>query len=278
MATLLFGYDVESHDRAVTQAFIRRAEEIHTRLQAPATFFLVGQTLEANADELRALKGNPYFEFQSHTYSHKLLKTVCQDDGQKITVFHGISLAEIEAEVRKANEVLERQLGVMCLGLTGPYNYYRGLADRPDILDVLHKNGIRYLRTYGRNERDWQPVSLELQPFWYEPQGFSDILECNINGWQDCIKREYYGWENKLDYLNDVCRDLEYVSQHNLVFSYAQHDWSSIRADESMWITESILQYAKELGIRILSYTDYYLEVLDRVNQRLERCGNSFQL
>lgn len=268
MATLLFGYDVESNDTGVTRRFIDRAEEIHTRLGAPCTFFLVGQTLEQNADHLRALQGNPNFEFQSHTYSHKLLKTVCQDDGEKITVFPGISVQEAEDEIRRANESLERELGVTCLGLTGPYNYYRGLADRPDLLDIIDRHGIRYLRTYGRNERDWQPVSLDLQPFWYEPQGHPDILECNINGWQDCIKREYYGWSNRDVYLDAVKQDLNHVAQHNLVFSYAQHDWSSIRGDENMWITEGILQHAVELGIQIVNYSDFYADMANRRNSQ----------
>ncbi|MCL6444395.1 MAG: polysaccharide deacetylase family protein [Alicyclobacillus sp.] len=270
MAIMLFGYDVESLDSTVTRAFLDTAEKIHTRLEAPATLFLVGKTIELNIERLRALQNNPYFDFQSHTYSHKLLKTVCQNDGKGIRVFRGASLSEIEDEVVRNNELLHEVLGVSCCGLTGPYNYYRGLSDRPDILAILHKHGIRYLRTYGRNENDWQPVPLDVQPFWYEPQGFPDILECNINGWQDCIKREYYGWENRNDYVRDIKNDLDYVKQNDLVFSYCQHDWSSIRGDETMWITESIINYALDLGIRIVHYTDFYLEMLSR--RRVESC------
>lgn len=258
MAILLLGYDVEALDPQVTLPFVDRAEEIHTRLQAPTTFYMVGKTLEMNADRLRGLQGNPYFEFQSHTYSHKLLKTVCQDDGKKVTVFRGVSLEEADVEIGRANEVLQRELGVTCTGLTGPYNYYRGLGDRPDLLEVLRKHGIKHVRTYGRNEQDWQPVSLHLQPFWYEPQGFPEILECNINGWQDCIRREELGYENRKEYLDLLKIDLDYVSKHNLVFSYCQHDWSSTRGDADMWITEGIIRYAQDLGIQIMSYSEYY--------------------
>ena len=39
----------------------------------PATFFIVGETLEKNPDEYRRLLDDPLFEAASHTYSHKLI-------------------------------------------------------------------------------------------------------------------------------------------------------------------------------------------------------------
>ena len=70
--------------------------------------------------------------------------------------------------MRKTSALLAEHLGVQCIGLTGPWCYYRGLRDRPDILQVLWEEGIRFTRTDGRNERDWHPVSLDLQPYWYD--------------------------------------------------------------------------------------------------------------
>ena len=46
----------------------------------------------------------------------------------------------------------------------------RGIvADRPDLLAMLDLANIRYVRSWGRDARGWQPVSFDVQPFFYEP-------------------------------------------------------------------------------------------------------------
>lgn len=264
MATFLIGYDVEHQDTAVTRAFLERAIEVHTQLQAPATFFVVGQTLEKNVDVFRAIAGNPLFDVQQHTYSHVLLKTVCQENEQGVRLFPGVTLERIHDEVQKTSALIEETLGLSCRGLTGPYNYYRGLMDRPDILEIVWDCGIRYLRTYGRDAHDWQPVPFDVQPFWYGPQGFPGLLEMGITGWQDCILREQLGWSNLDGYLAAVTSDLDHVVRHNLVWSYAQHDWSSIRDDPTMRLTEALLRAVKEREIEIVHYDAYYERAMSR--------------
>ena len=37
----------------------------------------------------------------------------------------------------KASFLLKKYLNVDCIGLSGPYGYYRGLSDRPEILLIL---------------------------------------------------------------------------------------------------------------------------------------------
>lgn len=75
--TFLIGYDVESGDPAVTGAFLRREPAIHEATGVPATFFLCGLTIERNLEALRPLADHPLFDFQQHTYSHVLLKSIC---------------------------------------------------------------------------------------------------------------------------------------------------------------------------------------------------------
>jgi len=80
---LLIGYDVEcDKDPSIVSSFLERVEEVHSQLEAPCTFFTLGRVIEANGDELSSLRERcDLIDFQQHTYSHVLLKTVHMDDG-----------------------------------------------------------------------------------------------------------------------------------------------------------------------------------------------------
>ncbi len=263
MGIVLFGYDVERQNEGgseETRLFLRVAPALHRELQARCTFFVCGRTLEGNLDHLKRVKDEygDLIDFGQHTYSHVLLKTVCQVNEQGTTVFRGGTLEQIEEEVARTNALLERHLGVECRALTGPYGYYRGLCDRPDLLEIVHRHGIRILRTYARNEHDWQPVAMTVQPFWYQAQGYGDVLECPVQGWQDCILRDNIGWANHQSYMEAVRPQLAQVAEQDLVWGYAQHDWSSVREDPEMSLTRSVLECALGLGLSFESYYQFH--------------------
>lgn len=261
MATLLLGYDVEVSDpeSEITRTFLKKAMEVHTRFDAPCTLFTVGVTLLNNEEAFKeAAERSDLFDIQSHTYSHCLLKTVCQDRDGEITVWKGGSISDIEEEIRLSVNVTRDLLGIEVMGICGPWCYYRGLSDRPDVLEVLHNHGFRFTRTWGRNEKDWQPVDLSVQPLWYAPQGFSDMLEIPVHGWQDCIWREERGWADTQAFLAYQCGLIDEAVANNLTLSLCAHDWSSIREDPHMTIVSSILSHASERGMRIMSYREYY--------------------
>lgn len=266
MATLLIGYDVESQDLSgsATKHFLDVAPRLHEQLNAPCTFFICGKTLEINSEKFKETKAQygDLIDFQQHTYSHVLLKTVFQENENGKTMFRGGTLEQIREEVKKTSELLKEHLNVDCIGLTGPYGYYRGLQDRPDILEIIYELGIRFTRTFARNEHDWQPLAFEVQPFWYDVQGFPDMLECPVQGWQDCILRDSIGWDNLSSYLDALKKNLDYIAEHNLVWGYAQHDWSSIREDPEMSVTRAMIEYAKSIGVEIKSYSQFYKERL----------------
>lgn len=265
MATLLVGYDVESgDDPSVVSRFLERAEGLHSELSAPCTFFIMGKVAENNAAELAELKERcgKLIDFQQHTYSHVLLKTVCMDDGDKLTLVRGGSLEQIEEEVSRTNRILKERLGVDCMGLTGPWAYYRGLSDRPDILEILDEHGIKFVRTWGRNEKDFQPVPIQVQPFFYEVQGFPRLMEFPIHGWQDVHWRMLNGWEKTLEYrkfLEDTAAEL---AGTDFVWSHGTHDWSSIREDPEMLIMRGLIERAQDRGFRMLDYKTFYTEAL----------------
>jgi peptidoglycan/xylan/chitin deacetylase (PgdA/CDA1 family) len=257
MAELLIGYDVEhTGDPEVTRSFLRKAAEVHR--EHPCTFFLLGMTIESNRRDLEKLAGNPMFDFQQHTYSHQLLKTVCIERDGQIEVIKGASLAQIEDEVAKTSDLLREYFGKECIGITGPWGYYRGLADRPDILEVLYRLGVRFTRTYGRDQYDFQPVPFEIQPFWYEPQEYPDVLEVPIHDWQDVYWRGINGWDNVRGYTEHLLECLDYIAERDLVWSHGTHDWSSVRNDPEMTIIRTLLRAADQRGVEVRSYRGFY--------------------
>ncbi len=259
--TFLLGYDVEhtwGEDR-VTEDFLQVAVALHEQLKAPATFYVVGQLAERHAPWWSRLAEHPLFALGQHTDSHRLIKTLCQENDHGVTVMAGASVDEVRAEVGRASEALEKVSGRRPLGFTAPYTYYRGLMDRPDLLSILQDHGIRYLRSFGRNCHDWQPRELNRQPFWYDAQGYPAMLELMIHGWMDCLWRDEMGWDDRT-YVAMVFDWLERASAQDAVFSYCQHDWSSIRDDPSMEMTRAIVLHAQSLGMRILTGDQYYQE------------------
>ena len=169
-----------------------------------------------------------------------LLKTVCIEDPQEgMRFFRAGTLDQIRDEVRPTTALLRDTYGVACAGLTGPYAYYRGLMDRPDILEVLWDEGIRFTRTDGRNEHDWHPVRHRPAAVLVRGPRFPDMLEIPIHGWHDCVIRdEVLGWDDLDGYVASVRPDLDRAAAEDTVFSLCQHDWSSIRADPEMTATE----------------------------------------
>jgi peptidoglycan/xylan/chitin deacetylase (PgdA/CDA1 family) len=257
--TFLIGYDVESRDPAVTLAFLAAVRRVHEELDAPCTLFVVGRTLRQSPDAFGALVGHRLFDLQQHTETHLLLKTVYQQNADGVTVFPGGSPEEVRADVAAAQRTFEDLLGFRPIGLTGPYNYYRGLCDRPDLVEIVHGQGIRLLRCWGRDAHDWQPTPF-FAPFPLTALGFPDVWEYGIHGWQDCILRRQLGWADLDGYFDRLRADLDRVAAADGVFSYCQHDWSSTREDPDMTLTRRILAGARERGMRIVAYAADHAE------------------
>lgn len=264
---LLLGYDVESAEPAVTRQFMRAAARVHEGLEVPGTFFLCGRTVEHSADAILAALETGLFEVGQHTYSHVRFKTLWQvnDDGE--AVHEGASVAEIAREIDRANTVIREMLGREVLGLTTPWGYYRGLGDRPDLLALLHMAGIRYVRSWMRNAQDWVPVPLSRQPFFYEAQGFPTILECPVTGRHDCDWGNHLGFEPRAfdtlgEYAQYIGEQLRMIAVNGWAFVYNQHDTTTMRWDPEMVVVRGLIERARELGVRVGLYRDYYEERL----------------
>lgn len=83
----------------------------------------------------------------------------------------GGNLPQIEEEVEKTKELLKKYLNVECIGLRGPWGYYRGLSDRPDILEILYNLGIRLPVLMLEMKRIFSLLILRYSPFAIAPEG-----------------------------------------------------------------------------------------------------------
>ncbi len=274
----LIGYDVESQDEKgweKTRNFLKLAPLIHRELNIPCTFFICGKTLENNKDEFKEIreKFSDLIDFQQHTYSHVRLKKISYyrkkpllaPSGKIIfpqgeNIFDEGSHETIKEEVKKTNELLREVLQVTPVGLTTPWGAPKGLKDRPEILYILKKEGIKFIRSWNGTEDKWDPINatpLSIQPFFYADAGYPEIMEFPLH-LVDNINRERYGWENHSLYFGFVKAKMEKAYEEKLVFSYVQHDHSSVTGDESMELTYKILEEAKKMGFQFHTYLHYY--------------------
>jgi peptidoglycan/xylan/chitin deacetylase (PgdA/CDA1 family) len=255
---LLIGYDVEAIGPDETVEFLRKARAIHRRENAPATFFPTGLTLETVADEFRELAQDPLFDIETHTYTHERLKPLLEQrpDGERF--LPAADADTLERSVRRSQAAALGLTGRSSIGMTAPFGAYRGLADRPDLLALLERSGIRFVRSYGRNAQDWQPVPFEAQPFWYALQGFPGMLEIPIQGWQDVLWRESHGWHDIAGYRRILDEELATVADRNLVWSYCAHDWGSLRSDPDLELIRHLLSEARRRGVALATHRQFF--------------------
>lgn len=267
--TILLGVDVESANEA-SATYAQQGLEFLRQEEIPVSWYVTGQTIERYPKLFAEADRSGLVDIQSHTYSHMLLKTVLIEVPPGCTIHgrtdwylkRGASLQEVDADLDRAQKVFENVLGRRAIGLTCPWCYYRGLGDRPELLELVHRHGFRFLRSYGRNEKDGQPVPMVWQPFFYRVQDFPDVLELFIHDYQDDFY--YIAFNNLPDastYPEHLCRMAEHVVKNDLVWSLATHDHSCQTpagfAQKTAWL-RALVRYAKSLGIRFLTGSQHY--------------------
>ena len=260
MGIILIGYDIEkSFEPEITERFIDMVLEAQRDLSVKSTFFILGRCIEASPEALKRLTAEPLFELQQHTYSHIGVKTLWQikPDGS-VRFLPGEPSEIIDKEIVLANRLLKDILGVTCGGIAIPRGFYRGLGDRPDLLEIFYRHGTRYMRSFGRNENDWQPVSLDVQPFFYEVQGYPDMLEIPVQGWQDCLWYDANGAASGEGYLSYLKSMVDRIQERDLTWAFVQHDWSTVEFDPNFSITRAFIEYALEKGVSFMSHSEYY--------------------
>src|SRR4029078_2600900 len=174
MATILVGYDTETaavgealslftespnfplYELALDPDTCREALELLTEVHAdagvPATLFTCGRTLLHALEPVRAAKASGLFDIQQHTYSHVPFKDIVYSPGPGLvgTIKASPTVALLE-ELTATSRLIEELVGNEVVGVRTPFGYYRGLRDRPDLLEVVCATGLRYVPSCVRN-------------------------------------------------------------------------------------------------------------------------------
>jgi len=265
MTHYIAAYDTE---HAECLPACRKIVEVHRRHEMPATFFLVGRALQADADEYRRLLDDPLFEVASHTGSHGMLRD---------HPFCGpaLPLEAIAEEIARGKQAVEDVFERPCLGLRPGCSFVEGLKGAPEVLKLIDAAGLRYVSSLAWGP-DYTMPALLRQPFTYEQDGFPDVWELPGHGWQENLLKDNNEWgPSRLtlwpaampeaippDFVKtpreefDVHRlFLDKAAEDKLTFvSLIWHPWSLDRFDPAMEMLELVFTRVRDLGLEATTY------------------------
>jgi polysaccharide deacetylase len=278
MTEYVFHYDLEDPDLCIKAT--PRLVALHMRYEVPATFFMLGRTLEIHATDLRRIiPDDPLFDIQSHTYSHRMLK-------DNRVYGPGLELSELRHEISRGLEVVEAVFDRQCIGVRSGCGFFKGLRGEPQRLSVLTDCGVEFLSSDLRGPGDSIPGGLT-QAYWYEEEGVGELLELPGHGWHDNVLKGFdtglhlswppvVGWgiptrppctpEEELLVQREW---IERASQLNLDYvSPVYHPHSIYRMSEDCRTIEILMQYLRTAGMQATTYSalyDRYLSAPDSV-------------
>ena len=236
-------YDTESPG---CLAACRKIVEVHKRFEMPATFFIVGRTLDANPDEYRKLLDDPLFEIASHTYSHRMLR---DND------FCGpaVSMDERRKEIFKGKETVERVFERPCIGLRPGCGFVNAFTGAPEVLELIKEAGFHYVSSLLWGP-DYSMPALLREPFNYKADGFSDIWEIPGHGWHENLLKNHNRWGPR---VNKAFIDKAVETAKKFV-SLIWHPWSLAKFDPDMKMLELTFAYARRLRMIPSTYAQLY--------------------
>ncbi len=255
-------YDKEG--LAVFLAGVEAVAAVHLASNTPATFFIVAKLLDYVGVELRSILDHPNFDLQCHSYTHKDLIGIAGDE------------VVLQREFVDAKKRIEDIFGRAVIGLTAPGGYTYGFTGQQRILELMQASGYRYVRSVGAGPEGTVPAPLN-QPFWYEADGFSKILEIPSHAWHDNILTGQPGivhWPPVLPwaYPSTMPTDaqgvyeayapgIDYVADNDL-FTYIPifHPWSIYRIDKQASQIKYLLDKAQQ-RMEVVSCIQIYQRV-----------------
>ncbi|MCP4614171.1 MAG: polysaccharide deacetylase family protein [Planctomycetes bacterium] len=265
-------YDTES---PACLAACRKIVEVHKRFDMPATFFIVGRTLDANPGEYRQLLDHPLFEIATHTYSHQMLR---DND------FCGpaVSMEERRKEIFKGKEAVERVFERPCIGLRPGCGFDNALRGEPQVLELIREAGIQYVSSLLWGP-DYSLPALLREPFNYKAEGFPEIWELPGHGWHENLLKDHNRWGPRRLTLwpspmpealpDGFCKIPKDEFEVNKVFlnraaetdksfvSLIWHPWSLHKFDPDMKMLELTFSHVQRLGLRPCTYAQLYGQV-----------------
>lgn len=267
----IFHYDLES-DTCLQAA--PKLAELHRRYNIPATFFMLGTTLEKWGKELRAIFGeDPLFDLESHTYSHRMLKD---------NLMHGpgVSLEELKVEIERGIRLVEDTFERPCIGVRSGCGFYKGFRGERERLKVLWDCGVRFFSSDLRGPGDSIPAGLT-QAYWYDEEGFPELLEMPGHGWHDNVLKMkqsglafrlmlpwplllQWGIPNRPTETPEEELEVQKVWIERAIslgldyLSLVYHPHSIYRMSEDCRVMELLMQYVLERGMPTTTYKQLY--------------------
>jgi peptidoglycan/xylan/chitin deacetylase (PgdA/CDA1 family) len=265
-------YDTESPACLVA---CRKIVEVHKRYQMPATFFIVGKTLEANAAEYKQLLDDPLFEIATHTYSHRMLRD---------NPFCGtaVSLEEKRKEIFDGKSAVERIFGRPCLGMRPGCAFDNALKGATDVLSLIREAGLKYVSSLAWGP-DYSLPALLVDPFSYEADGYPDLWELPAHGWHENLlknnnkfgPRRITLWPPEMPeaippkFISTPKEEFDIdkifinkaVKTDKTFVSLIWHPWSLHSFDPEMKMLELVFTYVRKLGLKQITYADLYKSV-----------------
>jgi peptidoglycan/xylan/chitin deacetylase (PgdA/CDA1 family) len=284
MGTILVGYDTETAavgealslltqspnfplyrlalDPATCAEALDVLTEVHEDAGVPATLFVCGRTLLHALEPVKAAHASGLFDVQQHTFSHVPFKDIEYEAEPGLVARIAASPpAALLEELAITSRLIRDHVGVECVGLRTPFGYYRGLRDRPDLLEPVRAAGLRYVTSWGRNEHNGNPTPW-VQPFAYEEEGYPDVLELPFQFWLDVVWFDQYGYDTGPALQKALEGAVDEIAERDLVYGACFHDWVAIASDERRvgWL-RGFLRYAVERGVEVTTYTDYWRRI-----------------
>lgn len=260
MTRYVAAYDTES---AECLAACHRIVEVHHEHQMPATFFVVGRTLEANPREYRELLDDPLFEVCSHTYSHQLLRDhpLCGSAPSDST---------IRDEVVRGVDAIEQVFQRKVRGFRPAVGFSDGLRGASVALDALAESEVDYVSSLLWGPDDSMPALLR-RPFRYADEGHFDLCELPGHGWHENLLKNHQDWGPRritlwpspfpeamprgfLDTPEEETAVnrifLEKAGSESMPYvSFIWHPWSLDRFDPEMRMLEQTFRLVSALGL-----------------------------
>ncbi len=265
-------YDTESPDCLDA---CRNIVDVHKRFAMPATFFILGKTLNANPAEYRDLLDHPLFEVATHTYTHRMLR---DND------FCGpaVSLEERRREIFAGKEAVEHVFERRCIGLRPGCGFDHALKGEPETLKLLREAGIQYVSSLLWGP-DYSLPALLREPFNYKEEGFPDIWELPGHGWHENLLKDHNRWGPRRLTLwpspfpeaipSGFLKTAKDEFEVNKVFlnraletnksfvSLIWHPWSLRKFDPDMKMLELTFAHVRCIGLTPCTYAQLYESV-----------------
>jgi len=243
--------------------------KVLNRQNVPATFFIVGLLLEKAGDDLGALlKGNSLFDIESHTYSHMLIWNPNEE----------VSIDKLQDELLKTSNLIFKYFGCSPIGFCAPGNFYQGLRGKRKQLEVLHEQGYRFIGTDGAGPGHLPQPAPFTQPYWYDKDGFPELLELPLTGWHDNLLfntgHQNDNWKPApgfpdrgiLERLPVTVeegfqarkKEFEYALENKLIYAPSMHPWSVYRFDHELKHLERLIEMAKHENCPIMNCRQIY--------------------